>query len=140
MTTLNVPLGPSLTEDQAGEIFEMGRETIIFALLQPAKMHADGDRIAVSDLVRMEWRVGPLIAGDALTPAAFDGFFASSDVQVLGVTAAVCDRAAAIRAAFRFRPRDALHVAAAVESGCDLFLTQDARLSGFSEIPLEVLS
>jgi predicted nucleic acid-binding protein len=102
-------------------------------------LYADGDQMVVSDLVRMECRVGPLAAGDAVTLAAFDSFFASSHVQVVGVTGAVCDRAAAIRAALGFRPLDALHLAAAVEHGCERFLTYDARLGSFPEIPLEVL-
>jgi len=34
---------------------------------------------------------------------------------------------------------DSLHLAAAVESGCDRFLTNDARLSAFTAIPVEVL-
>jgi predicted nucleic acid-binding protein len=103
-------------------------------------LHARGDQIVLSDLVRMECRVGPLAAGDAVTLAAFDSFFASSHVQVVGVTAAVCDRAAAIRAAFGFRPLDALHLAAAVEHGCERFLTHDARLGSFADISLEVPS
>ncbi len=34
---------------------------------------------------------------------------------------------------------DALQLAAAVEGGCGLFLTNDRRLSGFPDIPVEVL-
>jgi predicted nucleic acid-binding protein len=34
---------------------------------------------------------------------------------------------------------DSLHLAAAVEGGCDRFLTNDARLSRFPDIPVEVL-
>lgn len=98
-----------------------------------------GDRIVVSDLVRMECRVGPLSSGDAVTLAAFDDFFASAGVAVVGVTGAVCDRAAAIRAAHRVRPLDALHLAAAMEYGCDRFLTHDHRLTSFPGVPVEVL-
>lgn len=39
--TLKVSLGPDLTADQAEEIYEMGREAVIFALLQQAKMLAE---------------------------------------------------------------------------------------------------
>ncbi len=34
---------------------------------------------------------------------------------------------------------DALHLVAAVEDGCGLLLTNDHRLSGFPDIPVEVL-
>ncbi len=41
MTTPNIPLGPELTAEQAEEIFEMGREAVVFALLEQAKMLAE---------------------------------------------------------------------------------------------------
>jgi predicted nucleic acid-binding protein len=52
----------------------------------------------------------------------------------------VCNRAAAIRAAYRFKPLDSPHLAAAVVHGCDRFLTNDARLSTSPDIPVELLS
>jgi predicted nucleic acid-binding protein len=35
---------------------------------------------------------------------------------------------------------DSLHLAAAVEHGCTLFLTRDARLKRFPDIPVEIHS
>jgi predicted nucleic acid-binding protein len=99
-----------------------------------------GDQIVVSHLVRMECRVGPLAAGDAETLALFDRFFVSGGVQVVGITATICDRAAAIRARYGFRAMDALHLAASIEHGCQRFLTSDRRLDSFPEIAIEILS
>ena len=99
-----------------------------------------GERLAVSDLVRMECQVGPLKRNDALLLSKFAVFFASPDVQVLSISAAVCDRAAMIRAHHGVKPLDALHLATAVENGCSLFLTNDNRLGKFPNIPLEVLT
>jgi uncharacterized protein len=99
-----------------------------------------GDQMVVSDLVRMECRVRPLALHDSQGLADFDEFFASEKLQVAPITAATCDRAAAIRAKQRFRPLDALHLAAAIESGCAGFLTHDQRLSGFPDIPIEILA
>ena len=48
MTTLKVSLGPTLTAKQAEVIFEMGREAVIFALLQQAKMLAQQQPAAAS--------------------------------------------------------------------------------------------
>lgn len=101
---------------------------------------ASGERLAVSDLIRMECQVGPLKSGDAVLLAKFTTFFASPDVQVLPITGAVCDRAVLIRATHGFKPLDALHLAAAVEHRCTRFLTNDVRLSSFPDIPVEVLS
>jgi uncharacterized protein len=100
---------------------------------------AKGQRLVVSDLVRMECRVRPLRADDAVTLSAFDGYFTSDDVEVTAITGAVCDRAAAIRARYRFSPMDCLHLAAAVEHGCQRFLTHDLRLGSFPDITVEIL-
>ncbi len=102
-------------------------------------LYSAGDQAAVSDLVRMECRVRPLALSDAVTLGEFDTFFASADVQVLALTAAVWDRAAEVRAQYRFRALVAIHLAAAVEHGCDVFLTNDVRLSSFPDVSVEVL-
>jgi predicted nucleic acid-binding protein len=39
----------------------------------------------------------------------------------------------------RFGLADALHLAAAVESSCDVFLTNDSQLANFPDITIEVL-
>lgn len=100
---------------------------------------ASGERLALSDLTRMECRAGPLKANDRARLQDFDDFFALPDVQVFPLTSAVCDRAAQIRATYNFKPLDCLHLAAAVEDGCTLFLTNDTRLRQFSGLTVEVL-
>ncbi len=44
-----------------------------------------------------------------------------------------------MRADLGFKTPDALHLAAAIEGGCDRFLTNDARLSRCTDIAVEVL-
>lgn len=118
-------------------------QTPVFGLLAANRVQSligEGERLVVSDLVRMECRVRPLRTNDEITLSAFDGYFASDDVEVIPVTGAVCNRAAAIRATYRLSPMDSLHLAAAVEHGCRLFLTQDSRLEEFRDIAIEILS
>jgi uncharacterized protein len=110
------------------------------ATARVAVLLANGERLAVSDLVRMECQVGPLKANDAALLAKYTTFFGSPDLDVLPVSPAVCDRAARIRAQYGFKPLDSLHLAAAVEHGCTLFLTSDAQLKRFPDIPVEILS
>jgi uncharacterized protein len=100
---------------------------------------ASGERLAVSDLVRMECQVGPLKANDPSLLARYVTFFKSPDVSVLPVSPAVCDRAARIRAQYGFKPLDSLHLAAAVEHGCTRFLSNDAQLKRFPDVLVEVL-
>jgi predicted nucleic acid-binding protein len=100
---------------------------------------AVGDVFMISDLVRMETMVGPLRSGNAILQQDYMQFFASSDVRVVGITAAVCDRAALIRARHNFKPMDSLQLAAAVDHGANVFLTADVRLSSFTGLTVEVL-
>ena len=102
-------------------------------------LRAAGDHIAVSDLVRLECRVKPIRLGNSAALAIFDGFFAMPDIQLVPITTAVFDRATLIRAHHKFSSPDSLHLAAAVEAGCDAFLTNDTRLAAFTDIPVEVL-
>lgn len=104
-----------------------------------ATLHEAGDRVVVSDLVRMECRIGPLRSGDAALLAKYDGFFATPSVRVVGLSPAVCDRAATIRARHGFRTPDALNLAAALESGCGAFLTNDVKLARFPDLEVETL-
>lgn len=114
-------------------------ETGLRATARLSALHESGDRVVVSDLVRLECRVGPLKSADVGLLAKYDGFFSLPSVEIVGLTASVCDRAAKIRAEHGFRVPDALNLAAAVESGCRAFLTNDARLSRFPEIAVEAL-
>ncbi len=100
---------------------------------------AKKQRLVVSDLVRMECSVRPLRLNDIITLSAFNAYFDSDDVDVASITAAVCDRAAVIRARYGFRPMDSLHLAAAIDSGCERFLTSDVRLRSFPDILVEIL-
>ena len=104
-----------------------------------AALAAAKDRIAVSALVRLEYRIMPLKSADKTKLALFDAFCARPDVQQVPITTAVFERATLIRVAHNFKLADSLHLAAAVESGCDRFLTNDARLSAFTDMTVEVL-
>jgi uncharacterized protein len=101
-----------------------------------------GDAIATSDLSRTECLVHPFATGDAALVADYLAFFGGPQVEMLPLTAAVCERAAHIRAAsgFKLKAPDCLHLAAAVEHGCGLFLTNDADLARCPLIPVEILS
>lgn len=104
-----------------------------------AKLRADGDQPAVSDLTWLECRVKPIQLGDAVALADMEAFLSASDVVRVPMPTAVYERACRIRATHRYKLADALHLAAAVEGGCGIFLTNDLRLSGFPDIPVEVL-
>lgn len=104
-----------------------------------ATLQSAGDQIAFNDLTRLECRVTPIRLGDTLTLSKSDAFFALTDVRWVPITTAVYDRATHIRATYEFKTADAIHLAAAVQDRCDVFLTNDTRLSGYPDITVEVL-
>ncbi|MBL1131335.1 MAG: PIN domain-containing protein [Chloroflexi bacterium] len=53
---------------------------------------------------------------------------------------AIVDQATVLRAQYGFKTPDSIHLAAAIVGQCDLFLTNDGRLSKCKEITVEVLS
>lgn len=68
----------------------------------------------------------------------------------MSLTSAMHVRASAIRSGYtyptippaqpkRYSLADALHLAAAIESGCDVFLTNDDQLDNFPDITIEEL-
>jgi predicted nucleic acid-binding protein len=107
-----------------------------------AQLRAAGDEIAVSDLARTECLAGPLHSRSAGILADYQAFFSDPDIRILPLTAGVCERAARLRAAsnFQLKVPDCLHLAAAIDHGCGLFLTHDAQLSQCTDIAVEVLA
>ena len=98
------------------------------------------DELAVGDLARAECLVAPFKKGDAGLESRYRAFFSDPDIHVLTLTGTVCERAARLRADYPFKLPDALHLATAIEHGCGLFLTADAKLAVCTAIPVEVLS
>jgi len=92
-----------------------------------------------SVLTRLECRVQPLREGRAELLADYDAFFASLDGGLLELNAAVFEKATDLRAHLNLRTPDALHLAAAISSGCDIFLTNDRTLTRCTEIRVEVV-
>ena len=95
--------------------------------------------IVTSDLTRMECRVKPLREEKAALLRDFDDFFEGAVEDMVGLSREVVDSATRIRAQYGFKTPDALHLAVAVLSDCDVFLTNDHRLDRFSEISIEVV-
>ena len=66
---------------------------------------------------------------------AFYGFVDGMDIEIKSIDIAIAEKAAQIRAEYRgFKSMDALQLASACLSGCDLFLTNDKQLRQFKEL------
>jgi predicted nucleic acid-binding protein len=84
-----------------------------------------------SELTRLECRVQPLREGDA--------FFVDA-VAVVALTREVVDRATELCARYGVSTPDAIQLAPAVASGCDVCLTHDRRLAHVPGIAVVVVS
>jgi uncharacterized protein len=110
-----------------------------------AALQAGGHRFAVSEFTRLECLVKPLGVGDGALLLDYERMFLAPNVTFVPLNAPVYERAANIRGIHayvsgkRYSAQDALHLAAAVQSGCTSFLTNDLRLDGFPDITVDVL-
>jgi predicted nucleic acid-binding protein len=92
-----------------------------------------------SELSRLECRVKPIRDGEEALLAAFDSYFGGIVNEVLPLSCQVLERATLLRARYGFRIPDAIHLAAAIDGDCDLFLTNDSQLARCQEITVEAV-
>lgn len=98
------------------------------------------DVIVVSELSRLECRVKPLRDADTALLNDFDRFFDESVSEVIALSHDVIEIATEIRARYGFKTPDAIHLAAAKTSNCELFLTNDHRLDRFTGFRIETVA
>ncbi|VTT99121.1 Uncharacterized protein OS=Candidatus Entotheonella sp. TSY2 GN=ETSY2_19905 PE=4 SV=1: PIN [Gemmataceae bacterium] len=92
-----------------------------------------------SELGRMECLIVPVRTNSTQMIADFEDYFQTRIAVLVPFTRAVYDRAIGIRATTRIKTPDALHLAAAVEAGCDVFLTNDIQLTKFTGVRVELI-
>src|SRR5437588_4539710 len=110
-----------------------------------ATLQTGGNRFAASEFSRLECLVKPLGMGDGALLLDYERMFLAHNVSFAPVLAPGFERAAHIRGVHayasgkRYSVQDSLHLAAAIQAGCDSFLTNDKRLVAFPEINVDVL-
>lgn len=86
-------------------------------------------RIGFSDLSRLECLVHPLRERNDRLQSAYEFFFNGSYCRKIPLNSEVFEIATLLRARNHIKTPDAIHMAAALTGGCDIFLTNDLRLS-----------
>jgi predicted nucleic acid-binding protein len=86
-------------------------------------------RVVSTELCRLECRVQPLRESNPQVLAMYDQFFDGTDLRYVPLDRAVFDLATELRARHGLKAPDALHLAAALEGGCEEFWTSDERLA-----------
>lgn len=90
----------------------------------------------VTSVITMEeYFVFPYRNNNSLLIEMFDRLVVTLGIEMIGIDEEIAKKAAQIRAEYKgFKAMDALQLAAACASGCDLFLTNDKQLRQFGEI------
>lgn len=120
------------TESRAGYAEKM-RSIFVY-------LNEHDSEVIASTIVIPECLMKPLREKDHQVVKAYTELFGQTSELILwSVDSAVARRAADLRAAYNLRTPDALHVATALQSNCDAFLTNDFGLKRVQEIPILLL-
>jgi uncharacterized protein len=124
--------------DAAPVIYSV-EQMIPFARIVDARLAARGIVRVASDLTRLECRVKLIQDGNTALLKDYDEYFANNVSEIVLLSREVLDCATEIRAQYRFKTPDAIHLGAAVIANCDAFLTNDHRLDRFAELAVEIV-
>ena len=94
-----------------------------------------GKELVTSAITCMEYMVCPYRMGNQDKIDAFFEFTEDCGIPIKAIDVGIAREAAAIRAEYKdFKAMDSLQLAAAIQSGCDLFLTNDNQLRQFKQL------
>ena len=109
--------------------FGQKTEQIISSFIRDEKF------IVSSVITATEYLVYPYKTGNSAKIKAFWDFIYNSYILLYPINNDIATEAAKILAEYKhFKPMDALQLASAICSGCDLFLTNDKQLRQFDKI------
>jgi predicted nucleic acid-binding protein len=94
--------------------------------------------LLTSRLSRLECRSKPTRDRDLAVLGLYDAAFART--RVVEISAAIIERATELRARYGFRSPDAIHLATAIDSGAEVFITGDESLARCAEIAVDVVT
>lgn len=95
-----------------------------------------GDYDYITSVITItEYLTYPYSQDDLKMIDAFYSFICGMDIEICNIDREIADKAARIRAEYKgFKAMDALQLASACLTGCDLFLTNDKQLRQFKDI------
>lgn len=96
---------------------------------------SEGKGLVTSAITCMEYMVYPYRMRNQDKIDAFFEFTEDCGIPIKAIDVDIAREAAAIRAEYKdFKAMDSLQLAAAIHSGCDLFLTNDNQLRQFKQL------
>ena len=133
---------PSLGFDTAPLIYLVERHPAYVAIVREFVRRVDtGAILGYSSMVTLtEVLTQPKQKGNtALEQEYRDLLLHSRNFTLLPIDPVIAERAADLRARYRFRTPDALQIAAALTTGCQAFLTNDPQLKRTAELRVLIL-
>ncbi len=92
--------------------------------------------ILTSAITVEEYLVYPYSNGNIELEENFEKFLSYMNIKVIPIDKDIAKQGARVRANYKeFKAMDALQIATAIKSGCDVFLTNDKQLKQENEIP-----
>ena len=96
----------------------------------------DGIEIITSAITVEKYLVYPYSNGKTELVKNFDEFISYMKIKVISIDEEIAKEGARIRANYKdFKAMDALQIAAAIKSDCDVFFTNDKQLRQEKELP-----
>lgn len=93
-------------------------------------------RIVTSTITIEEYLVLPYSSGKMEFVDNFKRFINYANIEVVNIDSVIAEQGAKIRGQYRnFKAMDALQIATAIVSGCDMFFTNDKQLRQEKELP-----
>ena len=103
-------------------------------------IHASRIQVVTSVVTLTETLMKPLKEQDLdLVETYRRMLYSSQEIELAPITVQIADSAANLRARYNLRTPNALHIATAIVTGCDAFLTNDAGFKRVTEISVLVL-
>ncbi len=132
---LYIETAPLIYYVEENPVFVRKMDTIVDAVDQRSM------EVVTSVITLAEVLTQPLKLGDSQLEQEYrDILMNSAGFRLLPVTARIAESTARLRARYNLRTPDALHVAAALDAGCDAFLTNDKDIRRVTEIAVWVLA
>ena len=101
-----------------------------------AKCFREDIQLVTSAVTVEEYLVFPYSSGKAELVDNFKRFIKYMNIEVVGIDSHVAEQGAKIRAKYKgFKAMDALQIATAIVSECDMFFTNDKQLRQEKELP-----
>ena len=95
--------------------------------------------VFTSELTLLEVLVQPLRNGNADLVSLYENLLLETELRLMPVTQPILRAAAELRSHANLKTPDAIHVATALEAGCDVLLTNDRDLSRVSGLEVVLL-